>query len=119
MLLGLIILLVLLAWTLGNTITRSTHTSRSELRSRNWLRRIAASQSIELRFSCLKVIACAADWLRRTGLQNALAMKSPYGALQAVQFVPAGRSSECFAMLIGRDRALSFTQRLPMERRFV
>ena len=119
MLLGLIILLVLLAWTLGNTITRSTHLSELEMRSRNPLRSFAAGRMFELPFHWSKVFSRALDWLSRFGLQDLLALKSPEGALYGQLVAATGRSSECLALLIIRDFEWLTDRQIPLERKFV
>ncbi len=108
MLLGLTILLVLLAWTLGNTITRSTNTSSLESQTQQTSSLKAASGLLEV---CHSSPACWLAWaialLRRIESQVATALASPHGDPNALwiasQIATTSQSSESFTSLIGRN----------------
>jgi len=104
MLLGLTILLVLLAWTLGNTITRSTNTSSLESRTHQTFSRRAASGLLGVWHSSH---SCWLAWvialLRRIESQVALALASPRSDQIALQIATTSRPSERFTSLIGRN----------------
>ena len=103
MLLGLTILLVLLAWTLGNTIARSTSLSTLD----------ANTSRSPYRISVLRIVGClharlttdlswAFELLRRIGLQTVLVTSSPQGDVVAATVATTGPLSVCCALLIGR-----------------
>ncbi len=120
MLFELIILLVLLASMLGNTITRSAQSSEFEKRSRHSARGFGALRSIEvLIFRLLCVFSSELGWLRRIGSQIAFADEPPRGGQLAGQFASTGRLSECFALLSGRSFVWLTNQPFQMVRRFV
>jgi hypothetical protein len=103
MLLGLTILLVLLAWTLGNTIARSTksltldaHSDRSLHNS--FVLRIAR----RLHSKRLSQLSCALELLRHTQLQTAIATPSPQSDVVAAAIAKTSPFSESSASLIGR-----------------
>lgn len=102
MLLGLTILLVLLAWTLGNTIARSTDQSTLETytgRSLHIMLRVARCL-----YSKLSVqLSCAIALLRHFEVQPVLATQSPSGDAVAFTVAMTGQCSECGALLIGRN----------------
>jgi hypothetical protein len=117
MLLGLTILLVLLAWTLGNTIVRSTgrstldaHTVRSQRNS------FVLRAVMYLRSSRPKQMSCAIELLRHIDLQPAFATSLPLGDAVVDAVATTGSFSESSAALIGRtlvgySRYPSFTAR--------
>lgn len=104
MLLGLTILLVLLAWTLGNTITRSTNTfsleSHTQQTLRPWaeLSLIGVSRSGHAGWSGWMIAL-----LRRIESQVAVAIASPHGDEIAIQIATTGCLSGSFTSLIGRN----------------
>lgn len=114
MLLGLTILLVLLAWTLGNTIARSTDDSALDAFTDRMGHRLSVSQFVRYLYSRLP-LSCAIGLLCRIELQAASATASPQGDV-ATAVASAGLFSERCALLIGRTsvgafRHLSFAPR--------
>ncbi|MDX1929671.1 MAG: hypothetical protein SFV81_24305 [Pirellulaceae bacterium] len=117
MLLGLTILLVLLAWTLGNTIVRSTdrstldaHTVRSQRNS------FVLRAVMYLRSKRSTKMSCAIEMLRHLDLQPALATSLPLGDVVVPVVATTSSFSESSAALIGRNlvgysRHPSFTAR--------
>jgi hypothetical protein len=103
MLLGLTILLVLLAWTLGNTITQSTNRSSLVTHFGRSLHKLSVSRPVRNLSSSLKrCMSSVNEVLSRIELQPALATLSPMGDIFAGQVVTTGHSSDCCALLIGR-----------------
>jgi len=117
MLLGLTILLVLLAWTLGNTIARSTNQSTLDAYTGRSLHRLSVSRVARcLRSRLPTQPSCALELLRRFELQSDLAPPLPQGDVAATTVAKTGHLSECRALLIGRisvgfSRHPSFTAR--------
>lgn len=120
MLLGLTILLVLLAWTLGNTITRWTNTSSLEPHALQTSSRRAASGLLVVCRSSLSCwLAAAIALLRRIQLQFALALASPRGDRRAWQVATTSHLSESFTSLIGRNFVWSRDQQVYRAQRIV
>ena len=103
MLLGLTILLVLLAWTLGNTIARSTNRSPLEAHTSRLLHRKSVSRfACCMRSSLTNSRPYVIEMLRRLELQPALATASPPGDFAVTPVATTCRSSDCCALHIGR-----------------
>ncbi len=103
MLLGLTILLVLLAWTLGNTISRSTNSSTLDARTgRSLHSQFVLRVARYLRSKLPTKRSYALELLRRIELQTVLATPSLQNDVAARTVAKTGPFSECCALLIGR-----------------
>ena len=104
MLLGLTILLVLLAWTLGNTISRSTNRSTLDAPTGRLLHRIPVSRAVwYVRSSLPTLLSFAIELLRRIELQTVLASPSPLRDVVVGSVAKTGHLPDCCALLIGRN----------------